>query len=483
MSIGSGESAVLQVEVDDAAFDRGMERINASTKRAQDQMIAGENRLSDAAVRAAARRADAAERAAERQEKANERANKKALVALGVATYAWKKFFDFIASGSGESSKAVEHLAQSAAVLKDSVASATAQSLRPLVDVLESITGAANSSSAAVTGLGRTIAMLALGPAGGVGLVGARMLGGAPSVTATNIGPAAPSLAALQGAQGANTLPVGVDPEDLFPGRRGGGGGGGGGESDAARQTHMLAEFNRQLADRARFWEEVRKAADAAHAAEMDRQRDAREAILDENVRRAREENQRRADALQVSQDARAEKDRFYADEAVENERRRQEALMATVAAMETVNQVLLKGGPAAQGVARVLMAVQAVIYAQKAAGEVAEALAAAARYDTWAAVGHAAAAVQFGVAAGMKLGAAVGGPSGGSRAAPSGGGGGAYAAPRSADGQQGMGPVSITMVVNASGEVVDDSALRRWGRTLSEVMRRGYYSDGNGRG
>lgn len=71
--------------------------------------------------------------------------------------------------------------------------------------------------------------------------------------------------------------------------------------------------------------------------------------------------------------------------------------------------------------------------YAWKAAGEAAEAIAAAARYDFWAAAAHGAAAVAFGVAA-----ATAGG--GGSRSSASSGGGGMGGGPSSLDREGGGG-------------------------------------------
>lgn len=500
MAIGSDESAVLEVEVDVAGFERGMERIDSRARKTEQAMLESQRK-----------QAAAAEAAAERREKAEDRAHKKALIAIGVSIAAWKKYFDFIATGTGATSRALADAGRNLDELKVKLATVAGEApgVRLIADTLEAIARNANSSASAVQALGAALGM-AVGPAvnllgvlrdlasgpGGIqergralateralaleqGDLSMRAEAGAQRVAgeqaARRLIQEADAAAATQMAQDVTRRNAEANRRILAQHERGGGGGGG--ENDDARQARMLAQYYDQLEERQRRQIEILTLLKQKREEQIRVEREAMEASLDAATQRTREMALEHNARLEAQADSIAEKNRFYAQEAIDLERQKQEAFMATVAAIDTVNEVLMRGGPAAQAVGRVLMAVQAVIYAQKAAGEVGEAIAAAARYDTWAAVGHAAAAVQFGVAAGMKLSGAIGGGGSASARAPSGGGGGGqFAPPRGSEGgREGNAPINVTLVLNAAGEVVDDSAIRRLGRSMGEAFRRGY--------
>lgn len=114
-----------------------------------------------------------------------------------------------------------------------------------------------------------------------------------------------------------------------------------------------------------------------------------------------------------------------------------------------------------------------------KAIYEGAEAVAAAATYRFVEAGEHATAAAIYAGVAAMAGGVAAVTSSGGGRGGGGYGGGSAPVGPRGGyGGGGGDSPVHISVVVNANGDVVDDSTVRRLGRVVREAGKRGYLGD-----
>lgn len=472
----SEESAVLEVEIDDGdAFAKLDEHAKKSAQTTAQQF---------------------------------ERAVKK-------VTRFWEEFFDFLKQGSAETKARIEKIEGAFKGVKSQVAEMTAQSgpVNALLTTIEDILGTSNQLPGAFRALGETIGALVTGPLGGMlmmirearNLAAGGQLGGAgvadEIIRRTNALVAAGNARAIGGANLANasTAAVGLGAGQAAAAettrlarmaRRGGGGGGGGGGARASSDP-LFARVQREAAVAAQIralQEQEANAAVAARAQAADAwqaQNESRIAQEQATANSIIEIQQQLSDAQSALADA-----EIARAEMVGNAWRAQMDVLKGMAqaSLQAGMATLLQTGNAAKA-ARAVLAALSMQAGTKALFELAEGVAALA--TTWgapnpAATGHFTAAAMFGgIAGGASLlgkaafGGNFGRQSNGARGGAGGlGGGGGFASPRSGGGGGGPQKIEQTIIIKASGDILDsDRALRRMARHIRELGERGYDS------
>jgi len=251
---------------EDAA--KGFDRINNATARgalvaeaAAKKQIAAMRSLNADIERGVAsyeRQASAAEASAERQAKATERVQKKMAIAAAASIVAWKEFFAFLETGSGEGAASFKHLHEEFNSFTSDVAEATADgsAMQALNALLSTIMTGAQQSEAAINALGEAIGALAAPPAAAaqgladfLNMASGGRLGAMPAPNRGTPG-SGPSVAAraeaarLAGLGETPTLPTVLDELVITPGRGGRGGGSRGARSSGPASNNVLSALD-----------------------------------------------------------------------------------------------------------------------------------------------------------------------------------------------------------------------------------------------
>lgn len=395
-------------------------------------------------------------------------------------TAAWKEFFSFLESGSSIGSDKIKRLSESFDRLKTSIAGATADGLRPLLDGLEELASRQGQVEAAMPALGQAILAAASAPLAtwarlvdlmreaavlGGANANQRIGGGSEPGAAREWAPARGLSYSFQPTESTTRLGIHTAPRRI---RAGGGGG------DGARAPDDLDRALDALTLRAGPGGGALPPGDLENmlSERWQQQGDLFGEIQQDMTERLAEESEKRQSLYDSETKA-----------WIEGERAKQAAVERTVAAMSQMLFATIAQGAAEGKSAKQIANKIAVASAWQAGYETAAAIGALA--ITWgvmnpAAAGHFASAGMFAALAGGSalLGAALpGGGRGGRGGGRVGELGGGFARGYGGSGGGGGAPVAVSVEAKIQGGVLfaDASGQRALGDAMSAAIQNGF--------